>query len=294
MSIAESLARTVVRIPELVAKKQLGMRLGGAPARAVVAEESAVAADSSTKMKVSVVFRSVFKALCKSKLWQLGAELKSLTGKPLQPGFRNFSGKLLNKGVLVWPGLGRERMRQNALRRLSDDFTGNTTNMFAHAPALAADNATVYANLNLKAAATDAGLLPSTVITVEEICAEVRMHAANDYYAIPCPRPSKTPREWWLGELCRARRAAVANGNPPEPIPTPVSETTMPPTPLACDPLICANPVLRRALRVFDPTFVSSREEEEGRMEEEEAKEAGGVEADADAPGEFQGRFADL
>ena len=53
----------MVRIPELVAKKQLGMRLGGAPARAVVAEESAVAADSSTKMKVSVVFRSVFKAL---------------------------------------------------------------------------------------------------------------------------------------------------------------------------------------------------------------------------------------
>ena len=68
----------------------------------------------------------------------------------------------------------------------------------------------------------------------------------------------------------------------------------MPPTPLACAPLICANPVLRRALRVFDPTFVSSREEEEGRMEEEEAKEAGGVEADADALGEFQGRFADL
>ena len=274
------------------------MRLGGARTQAehkVAAEEHAVAADSATKMKVSVVFRKVFGALGKSNLWRLGAELKSLTGKPLQQGLRNFSGKLLNKAVLTWPELARQRLCQNTLRRLTGGASENTTNRFAHMPALAANNVKVYAELNLKMAATDAGLLPSTVITVEEICAEVRVHAENDYYDIPRPRPAKTPRDWWLGELCRARKAAAAAGNPPEPIPTPASDTELPSTPLACDPLVCENPRLRRPLRVFDPAFLSSREEkEEEKMEEDEEKDAGGAEADVGAPREFQGMFVNL
>ena len=103
------------------------------------------------------------------------------------------------------------------------------------------------------------------------------MHAENGYYEIPCPRPAKTPGGWWLGELCRARKAAAAAGNPPEPISTPASDTELPSTPLACVPLVCENPRLRRPLRVFDPAFLSSREEkEELKMEEYEEEDAGG------------------